>query len=79
MQQLKPQFFAPDVKNWLTGKDPDAGKDGGQKKKRVTENEMVGWHYWFNGHELGQTPGNSEGQGDLACCSPWGGNDLDMT
>ena len=45
MQKLKPQLFAPDVKNWLTGKDPDAGKDGGQKEKRVTENEMVAWHH----------------------------------
>ena len=55
----------------LIGKDPDAGKDWGQKKKRVTENEMVGWHHQLNGHEFEQTPGDGEGQGSLACCSPW--------
>ena len=55
----------------LIGKDPDAGKDWGQKKKRVTENEMVGWHHQLNGHEFEQTPGDAEGQEGLACCSPW--------
>ena len=40
---------------------------------------MVEWHHWFNGHELGQTPGDGEGQGDLACCSPWGHKELDTT
>ena len=49
------------------------------KEKRVTEDEMIEWHHWFNGHELGQTPGNSEGQGGLACCSPWGRKKSDMT
>ena len=39
-------------------------------KKRVTEDEMVGWHHWFNGCELGQTAGDGEGQGGLACCNP---------
>ena len=66
----------PDVKRWLTGKDPDAGKDWGQEK-RVTESEMVGWHHWLNRHESGQTPGGSEGQGSLACCSLWGHKELD--
>ena len=52
-------------------KHPDAGKDWGQEK-RVTEDEMVGWHHRFHGHELGQTLGDGEGQGGLVCCSPWG-------
>ena len=60
-----------DVKSWLAGKDPDAGKDWRQKEKRATENEKAGRHHQFNGHELGQTLGYGEGQGNLACCSPW--------
>ena len=47
-----PIFWSPDVKSWLIGKDPDAGKDWGQEEKRVTEDEMVGWHHWLSGHEL---------------------------
>ena len=66
-----PILWPPDVKSWLIGKDPDAGKDWGQEENRVTENEMVGWHHWLNGHEFEQTPGDSEGQGSLGCCSPW--------
>ena len=64
------QYLSPDVKSWLTGKDPVAGKDGRQKAKRVTEDEMVGWYHWLNGHEFEQAPGDSEGQGNLVCCSP---------
>ena len=67
-----PILWPPDVKNWLTGKDPDAGKDWGQKEKGKTEDEMAGWHHQCSGHELGQTLGDSERQGGLACCSPWG-------
>ena len=67
-----PILWPPDVKNWLIGKDPDAGKDRGQEEKGITEDEMVAWHHWLNGHESEQTPGDSEGQGSLACCSPWG-------
>ena len=48
------------------------GKNWGQEEKGVTEDEMVGWHHQLNGHEFQQTPGDSEGQGSLACCSPWG-------
>ena len=58
-----PIFWPPDVKNWLIGKDPDAGKDWGQEEKGVIEDEMVGWHQWLNGHECEQTLGDSEGQG----------------
>ena len=60
------------VKNWVIWKDPDAGKDWKQEEKRMTEDEMFGWHHWFNGHEFEQTPGDGEEQGSLACCSPWG-------
>ena len=45
-------LWSPDVKNWLTGKDPDAGKDWGQEEKGTTEDEMVGWYYWLDGHEF---------------------------
>ena len=51
-----------DVKSWLTGKDPDAGKDWGQEEKGVTEDEMVGWHHWLDGHECEQTLGDRKGQ-----------------
>ena len=44
----------------------------------MTEDEMVGWHHRLNGHEFAQTPGDGEGQGSLACCSPWGHKELDM-
>ena len=74
-----PILWAPDAKNWLTGKDPDAGKDGRQEEKWTTEEEMVGWHHWLNGHEFEQAPGDGEGQGSLVCCSPWGHKELDMT
>ena len=74
-----PILWSPDVKSQLIGKDSDAGKDWGQEEKRATESEMVGWHLWLNGHEFEQTPGNIERQGNLACCSPWGPKDLDMT
>ena len=67
-----PVLWPPDVKSWLIGKDPDAGKDWGQEEKGTSEDEMVGWHHWWNGHEFEQAPGVGGGQGDLACCSPWG-------
>ena len=61
------------MKSRLTGKDCDAGGDG------AAEDENVGWHHQLNGHEFKQTLGDSEGQGSLACCSPWGGKELDIT
>ena len=67
-----PTRCPPDVKNWLIGKDPDAGKDWRQEEKGRTENEMVEWHHWLNGHEFEQALGVGDGQGSLACCSPWG-------
>ena len=74
-----PILWPPDVKSWLTGKDPDAGKDWGQEEKGMTEDEMVGWHHWFNGHGFGWTLGVGKGQGGLACCGSWGYKESDMT
>ena len=74
-----PVLWPSDVKSQLIGKDPDAGKDWRQEQKRATEDEMVGWHHWLNGPEFEQTPGASEGQGRLACCSPRGHQELDTT
>ena len=67
------------VKSWLTGKDPGAGKDWRQEEKGTTEDERVGWHHQFDGHESEQALGDGEGQGSLACCSPWGCKESDMT
>ena len=61
-----PELWPPDAKSRLLGKDPDAGKDWRQEENGMTEDEMVGWHYWINGHEFGQSSGDSEGQGSLA-------------
>ena len=74
-----PILWPPDVKNWLIGKDPDAGKDWGQEEKGTTEDEMLGWHHRLDGHEFEQTLGVGDGQGSLACCSPWGCKELDRT
>ena len=72
-----PIFWPPDVKSWLIGKDPDAGKDWRQEEKGTTEDEMVGWHHQLNGHEFGWTPAVGDGQGGLACCSSWGHKESD--
>ena len=74
-----PILWPPDAKSWLIGKDPDARKDWRQREKGTTEDEMVGWHHWLNGHNFGWTPGVGDGQGGLACCSPWGCKELDTT
>ena len=74
-----PILWPPDANSWLTLKDPDAGKDWGQKEKGATGDEMVGWHHRFNGHGLGQTLGDGEGQGSLASCSFLGHKELGMT
>ena len=72
-----PILWPPDAKNWLTGKDPDAGTDWRWEEKGTTEDEMVGWHHRLYGHEFEQAPGVGDGQGSLACCSPWGHKDSD--
>ena len=70
-----PMLCPPDSKSWVIRKDLDAGKDWRQEEKGMTEDEMVGWHHWFNGHEFEQALGDGEGQGSLVCCSPWGRKD----
>ena len=67
-----PILWPPDVKNWLIGKGPDAGKDWRQEEKGMTEDKMIGWHHRLDGHEFEWAPGIGDGQGSLACCSPWG-------
>ena len=74
-----PILWPPDVKNWLFGEDPNAGKDWRQKEKGTTEDEMVGWHHPLHGHEFEQAPGVGDGQGSLNYCSPWGRKESDMT
>ena len=74
-----PILWPPDVKSKLIGKDPDAGKDWGQKDKGATEDEMVGWHHWVNVHEFEHTPEENEGQVKLVCRSPWDGKESDTT
>ena len=64
-----PILWPPDVKNWLIGKDPVAGKDWRQEEKEITEDEMVGWHHQLDGHEFEQAPGAADGQRSLVCCS----------
>ena len=80
MLKLRLQILRlPDTKSQLTGKDPDAGKRWGQEEKGVTKDEMVGWHHTHNGYAFEQTPRDNEGQGSLACCSPWAHKELDTT
>ena len=74
-----PILWPPDVKNWLIGKDSDAGRDLGQEEKGRTEDEMAGWHHRLDAHEFGWTPGVGDGLGGLVCYSPWGRKELDMT
>ena len=74
-----PILSPPDEKNWLLREDPDAGKDWRREVKGTTEDEMVGWHHRLNGHEFEEALGVGDGQGGLACCSPWGRKESDMT
>ena len=70
-------LWPPDAKNWLTGKDRDAGKDWGQEEKGTTEDEMARWHHWLNGQEFGWTLGVGDGQGRLVCCDSSGRKESD--
>ena len=72
-------LWPPDVKSWLIWKDPHAGKDWEQEEKGTTEDEMVGWHHWLNGHGFGWTPEVGDGQGGLVCCGSWGHKESDTT
>ena len=74
-----PILWPPDVKSWLIWKDPDVGKDWGQEDKGTTEDEMVGWHHWLNGHEFECIPGVGDGQGGLVCYSSWDCKESDTT
>ena len=74
-----PILWSPDAKTWLIGKAPDAEKYWRQEEKGKPEDKMVGWHHWLDGHELEQALRVGDGQGSLACCSPWGRKELDMT
>ena len=66
-----PIIWPPDAKSWLIWQNPNVGKDWRQEEKGMTEDEMVGWHHRLDGHEFGWTLGVGDGQGGLACCSPW--------
>ena len=74
-----PVLWPPDAKSWLMWKDPDAGKDWGQEEKRMTEDEMVGWHHQLDGRGFGWTPGVGDRQGGLTCCSSRGHKESYMT
>ena len=78
MVKLKLQYLGHQMRRAdFLGK-TDAGKDWRQEEKGTTEDEMVEWHHWLNGHEFEQTPGVGDGQGGLACCSPWGHKESHM-
>ena len=74
-----PVLWPPHAKNWLIGKDSDAGRDWGQEEKGTTEDEMAGWHHGLDGRESEWTPGVGDGQGGLACCDSWGCKESDTT
>ena len=74
-----PILWPPHAKSWLIEKDSDAGRDGGQEEKGMTEDEMAGWHHRLDGHEFGWTPGVGDGLGGLLCSDSWGRKELDMT
>ena len=76
---VTPVLWPPQAKNWLIGKDSDAGRDWGQEEKGMTEDEMAGWHHWLDGRESEWTLGVGDGQGGLACCDSWGRKELDTT
>ena len=79
MLKLKFQHFGHLIQITDSLERPDAEKDWRQEEKGVTEDKMVGWHHWLNGHELEQAPGVDDGQGSLVCYSPWGRKELDTT
>ena len=74
-----PVLWPPHAKSWLIGKDSNAGRDWGQEKKGMTEDEMARWHHQLDGHEFEWTPGVGDGQGGLTCCDSWGCKESDTT
>ena len=79
MLKLKLEYFGHLMRSANSLEKPDAGKDWGQEEMGATEDEMVGWHHQLNVHEFEQALGDGEGQGSLACCSPWGHKKSDTT
>ena len=79
MVSLTLMHWTSDAKSQPIGKDTDVGKDWGQKEKQAAEDEMVRLHHQLSGHEFEHTPGDGRGQKSLACCSPWGHKESDMT
>ena len=74
-----PILWPSDAKNWLIGKDSDAGEDWRQEEKGTTGDEMVGWHHQLDGHEFEQALGVGDGLVSLVCWSPWGWKESDTT
>ena len=74
-----PVLWLPAAKSQLIRKDPDVGDDWRREEKGKTENEVVWWHHWLDGHELEQAPEVDEEQGSLACYSPWHCKESDTT
>ena len=74
-----PIFWPPDMKNWLIWKDSDAENYWRQEEKGTIEDELVGLHHWFNGHDFGHALGSDDGQRRLVYCSPWGHKESDTT
>ena len=72
-------LWPPNEKNWLTGKDSEAGRNWGQEEKGMIEDEMLGWHHWLNGRVFEWTSGVGDGQGVLACCNLRGLKESDTT
>ena len=79
MLKLKLQYFGHLMRRVDSGKNFDAGRDWGQKKKGSAEDEMAGWHHWLDEHEAEWTPGVGDGQGGLTCCDSWGRKESDTT
>ena len=79
MLRLKPTNLATSCEELTRLKKPWCRNDWGQEKKGTTEDEVVGWHHRLNEHGFGWAPGVGNGQGGLACCSPWGRKELYMT
>ena len=77
--KLKLQYFDHLMQSWLIEKDSDAGRVWEQEEKGTTEDEMVRWHHWLDGHESEWTLGDGDGQGGLACCDSWGRKESDTT
>ena len=79
MLKLKLQYFGHLMQRADSFEQTQCREDWGQEDKGSTEDEVVGWCHWLNGHEFEQTLGDSDGPGSLACCSPRGRKELDTT